>query len=310
MRTAKDHLAADGVFAMYNYYRPFVFQRYAGTLRTVFGHAPCFDQRPGLDRPAEQAVLTIGVDREDIVVSHAVADGGGRARAGDRRPPVPVSARAERSPPTSVIALGLILLASCSVVRTRPGGRSGDASLPRPVLHGRGVPAAGDEERGAVRAAVRDHVVRERPGVRRHPPRGAARRGDRSACPSPPTASSTRRSRSRSASPGWCLRRRYSPSRDLRGCWRPSRLAFLPVFLANLIFAERFRDTARSTVAFGANLLGAMLGGVLEYGALVVGYRNLLFAVAVLYGLAFALRPRDAGAQRTDGARAVPATVA
>jgi hypothetical protein len=87
-------------------------------------------------------------------------------------------------------------------------------------------------------------------------------------------------------------------------------LAFLPVFLANLIFAARFRDTARSTVAFGANLLGAMLGGVLEYGALVVGYRNLLFTVAVLYGLAFALRPRDAGAQRTDGARAVPATVA
>ena len=41
-----------------------------------------------------------------------------------------------------------------------------------------------------------------------------------------------------------------------------------------------------------------------------VGYRNLLFAVAVLYGVAFALRPRDAGAQRTDGARAVPATVA
>ena len=78
-------------------------------------------------------------------------------------------------------------------------------------------------------------------------------------------------------------------------------LAFLPVFLANLIFAARFRDTARSTVAFGANLLGAMLGGVLEYGALVIGYRNLLFAVAVLYGVAFALRPRDAGAQRTDG---------
>ena len=42
----------------------------------------------------------------------------------------------------------------------------------------------------------------------------------------------------------------------------------------------------------------------------MIGYRNLLFVVAVLYGLAFALRPRDAGAQRTDGAPAVPATVA
>jgi hypothetical protein len=40
-------------------------------------------------------------------------------------------------------------------------------------------------------------------------------------------------------------------------------------------------------VAFGANLLGAMLGGVLEYGAIVVGYRNLFVLVAALYGLAF-----------------------
>jgi hypothetical protein len=64
-------------------------------------------------------------------------------------------------------------------------------------------------------------------------------------------------------------------------------LAFAPVFLANLVFAERFRDVGSSTVAFGTNLLGAMVGGVLEYGALLVGYRALLVAVAVLYGLAF-----------------------
>jgi hypothetical protein len=64
-------------------------------------------------------------------------------------------------------------------------------------------------------------------------------------------------------------------------------LAFVPVFLANLIFSQRFRDVGASTVAFGANLLGAMLGGVLEYGAIVVGYRNLLILVAVLYALAF-----------------------
>jgi hypothetical protein len=70
-------------------------------------------------------------------------------------------------------------------------------------------------------------------------------------------------------------------------------VAFAPVFIANLIFAQRFRDVGASTVAFGANLLGAMLGGVLEYVALATGYRNLLFVVALLYGLAFVLRPRD-----------------
>jgi spermidine synthase len=66
-------------------------------------------------------------------------------------------------------------------------------------------------------------------------------------------------------------------------------LAFAPIFLANLIFAERFRDVSHSTEAFGANLLGAMLGGVLEYLALLVGYRALLLVAAVLYGLAFVL---------------------
>ena len=64
-------------------------------------------------------------------------------------------------------------------------------------------------------------------------------------------------------------------------------VAFAPVFVANLIFAQRFRDVGASTIAFGANLLGAMLGGVLEYLAIVTGYRSLLFAVALLYGLAF-----------------------
>ena len=64
-------------------------------------------------------------------------------------------------------------------------------------------------------------------------------------------------------------------------------VSFTPVLLANLIFAQRFKDVGTSTVAFAANLLGAMVGGVLEYGAIIVGYRDLLIVVAVLYGLAF-----------------------
>jgi hypothetical protein len=64
-------------------------------------------------------------------------------------------------------------------------------------------------------------------------------------------------------------------------------LAFTPIFIANLVFAQRFRDTGDSTVAFGANLLGAMVGGILEYTSMIFGYRWLLILVAVLYGLAF-----------------------
>ena len=41
--------------------------------------------------------------------------------------------------------------------------------------------------------------------------------------------------------------------------------------------------------AFGANLLGAMVGGCLEYVALLTGYR------ALLYGLAFAFGRRAQG---------------
>jgi hypothetical protein len=63
-------------------------------------------------------------------------------------------------------------------------------------------------------------------------------------------------------------------------------VAFLPIFLANLLFAVRFKGVGSTTVAFGANLLGAMVGGALEYLALVFGYHALLLIVAVLYGLA------------------------
>jgi hypothetical protein len=64
-------------------------------------------------------------------------------------------------------------------------------------------------------------------------------------------------------------------------------IAFAPIFLANMVFAQRFRGTADATTAFGANLLGAMIGGILEYLSLIVGYRWLLVLVALLYGLAF-----------------------
>jgi hypothetical protein len=62
---------------------------------------------------------------------------------------------------------------------------------------------------------------------------------------------------------------------------------FTPIFIANLVFAERFRNVEASNVAFGANLLGAMVGGVVEYAALITGYQALLLIVALLYGGAF-----------------------
>jgi len=66
-----------------------------------------------------------------------------------------------------------------------------------------------------------------------------------------------------------------------------SALAFAPIYIANLVFAQRFASVETSGTAFAANLLGAMVGGMLEYLALITGYQALLIVIAVLYGLAF-----------------------
>jgi len=64
-------------------------------------------------------------------------------------------------------------------------------------------------------------------------------------------------------------------------------LAFAPVFCANLVFSHSFRDTKTADMAFASNLLGAMVGGAVEYLALLTGYQALLLVVAALYGLAW-----------------------
>jgi SAM-dependent methyltransferase len=72
-------------------------------------------------------------------------------------------------------------------------------------------------------------------------------------------------------------------------------LAFVPITAANIIFAERFRASAEPTTAFGANLLGAMVGGCLEYVAIATGYRSLLVVCAALYLAAYLATPRVGG---------------
>ena len=71
-----------------------------------------------------------------------------------------------------------------------------------------------------------------------------------------------------------------------------SALAFAPVFFANLVFTRSFRDTRTADMAFASNLLGAMVGGVLEYLALLTGYRALALVVMACYGAAYLLATR------------------
>jgi hypothetical protein len=68
-----------------------------------------------------------------------------------------------------------------------------------------------------------------------------------------------------------------------------SILAFAPIFFANLVFTYSFRDTRTADMSFASNLLGAMVGGALEYVSLLTGYRTLLLLAAVLYAFALVL---------------------
>jgi hypothetical protein len=66
-------------------------------------------------------------------------------------------------------------------------------------------------------------------------------------------------------------------------------LAFAPIFFANMVFSYSFRDTKAADMAFASNLLGAVVGGAVEYVALVSGYGFLLVIVGGLYATAWLL---------------------
>ena len=57
----------------------------------------------------------------------------------------------------------------------------------------------------------------------------------------------------------------------------------LPIFFAAVIFATLFRARVDTTRALAYNLLGAVFGGVLEYGSLAVGIKGLYLVAAAAY---------------------------
>src|SRR5262249_38315810 len=60
-------------------------------------------------------------------------------------------------------------------------------------------------------------------------------------------------------------------------------LVFSPVFCAGLLFSSSYKRSSATAADFGANLLGAMFGGVCEYFSLLAGYRFLLIPIAGCY---------------------------
>lgn len=68
----------------------------------------------------------------------------------------------------------------------------------------------------------------------------------------------------------------------------------LPIFFSGVIFVTKFQHTARRSIAMGSNLIGAMIGGMLEYSSMMFGFKNLLFLIVILYLLSMLkLRKRE-----------------
>ncbi len=78
-----------------------------------------------------------------------------------------------------------------------------------------------------------------------------------------------------------------------------------PVFFAGMVFSNIYRLSRVPSVAFGYNLLGAMIGGVMEYCSTFLGINNLnLLCMAIYSALAVVLirevRERAAESKRLE----------
>jgi spermidine synthase len=67
-----------------------------------------------------------------------------------------------------------------------------------------------------------------------------------------------------------------------------------PVFFAGLVFISSFREAGYRAEAFGSNLLGALVGGLLDSLSFVIGLNALVLVAALLYGLSMISRRSSA----------------
>lgn len=76
-------------------------------------------------------------------------------------------------------------------------------------------------------------------------------------------------------------------------------LTSLPMLFSGIVFIRSFATADRKDAALGANLVGALVGGLLQSVTFVTGIKALLLIVAALYLVAVLTRPRATTAPRT-----------
>jgi Spermine/spermidine synthase domain len=288
LRSAQKHLTDDGVFAMYNYYREdWLIDRLGGTVADAFGHEPCIDLfgrataiMSAAKDPANQKCGPENYELPDSRVEPAHDDAPFLYYAGGMVPSI------------YLWALGGILLMSLIVVRILGGPFR--QMRPYADLFFMGAAFLLLETKNIatfallfgttwivnamVFAGVLVIVL------------AAVETTRRLRTPPLPVVFGLIAASLALAyvvKPEWLLQLSFAPR-----LIAAVLLAFIPIYLANIAFAKRFAASADSQSAFAINLLGAMVGGCLEYSALITGYSNLLILVAVIYLAAFLLKPK------------------
>ncbi len=67
----------------------------------------------------------------------------------------------------------------------------------------------------------------------------------------------------------------------------------MPMFFSGVVFIRSFARSEHRNLALGANLIGSLVGGLLQSITFVTGIRALLLVVAALYGLALLATPKN-----------------
>ncbi|MFF4489872.1 spermidine synthase [Streptomyces sp. NPDC001544] len=283
---AREHLTPHGAFAMYNYYRKsWLIDRFAGTLDDVYGHAPCMTT---FNKNA--AVLVAGMTTADQSCERVWQPSGAVPAAATDDHPFPYLLH--RDIPTLYLgALGAILLVTIfsvrlTGVRIRRTLRYADMFLLGAafmLLETKNVIGFALYFGttwlvnalvfiGVLLAVLAAVEVRRRMLRVNQPLLQLLLFG--------------------TLAVAWIVPADAVLSLPFAGRLAAAiALAFAPIFCANLIFSDRLASAPDPTSAFGANLLGALTGGTLEYLALVTGYQALLLLVAALYlGACLAMR--------------------
>jgi hypothetical protein len=282
MHAVRKHLEPSGGFAMYNFYRQsWLVDRYAGTIAGAFGHPPCVDTQAGAGK---QAVISVAVETSGMrceTTWSAPADV--VAPATDDHPFPYLKHRT--IPMLYLLVLAGVLLLSFLSVRVGAGGIR--RLLPYSDAAAMGAAFLLLETRSITAFAlwfgttwVVNAIVFA--GVLLAVLCAVEISRFTSRIPLPALYSALLVT----LGIAWLV-----PAQSILGLPLLGRavaavaVSFSPILVANVIFARRLATAADSTGVFGANLLGAMVGGCLEYASLLIGLRGLLIVVAVLYAI-------------------------